>query len=392
MINIYFKKKKINFFKKYNFFLICILILAFLSYLQTIFKALDNSCDLMWHPSTLFWGHVNHYQYTLDGGILFNDCQYGQYGHLLFIILYPLTLLEWESAKIAWVGVNVFLTFIIPLYICKSNNVSFLKTAIILIIFATSHPTRSTIFLGQNSLMILFFIMLPYLSINKKYPNLSFFLAGFSYLKYSTGYVLFLNLVVEKKIKFLIFSIIPSLMGWLFYSYYTQSNLVSNFFDPFKLIFQGNYIRTSDLYSILNLYVFEENNYLNKLAILTIVLLMNIYFLFKIKNFKDNLFKLSIICLMTLVFMPHSKYEYILLLPLMIHSICNLKDKINIFNFSFIIYYFYFNRIIRHWVHYEHVYDFLIFIIFFFILFLNIFHKKNILNMKTHVYKRTRSI
>ena len=181
-------------------------------------------------------------------------------------------------------------------------------------------------------------------------------------------------------------------MGWLFYSYYTQSNLVSNFFDPFKLIFQGNYIRTSDLYSILNLYVFEENNYLNKLAILTIVSLMNIYFLFKIKNFKDNLFKLSIICLMTLVFMPHSKYEYILLLPLMIHSICNLKDKINIFNFSFIIYYFYFNRIIRHWVHYEHVYDFLIFIIFFFILFLNIFHKKNILNMKTHVYKRTRSI
>lgn len=195
----------------------------------------------------------------------------------------------------------------------------------------------------------------------------------------------FLNLIVEKKIKLLLLSIIPSLVGWFFYSYYTSSNLISNFFDPFKLIFQGNYTRTNDLYSILNLYIFQDNNYLNKSAVLIIVLILNIYLLFKIKDSKDNLFKLSIICLMTLVFMPHSKYEYILLLPLLIYSIHNLRDKINFFNFSLIIYYFYFNRIIRHWIYYEKIYDFLIFTIFLILLFLNISYKKNTLNKQAYI-------
>lgn len=176
MIIAYLKRNNI-------FFIILILILSSISLIQTIFKALDNSCDLMWHPSILFWGHVNHYQYTLDGGKLFSDCQYGQYGHLLFIILYPITLLEWEEAKMAWVIVNIFFTFAIPYFISRSYNLSFLKTAIVIIIFLTCHPLKLTIFLGQNSLLILFFLMLPYLSIKKKISKLISFISRYFLLK-----------------------------------------------------------------------------------------------------------------------------------------------------------------------------------------------------------------
>ena len=84
--------------------------------------------------------------------------------------------------------------------------------------------------LGQNSLMMLFFLMLPFLTVSNKYKNLNFIAAGTAYVKYSTGYVLFLNLLVEKKFKKLVLTSLLTVFGWLFYSYYTNSNFISNFF------------------------------------------------------------------------------------------------------------------------------------------------------------------
>jgi hypothetical protein len=51
-----------------------------------------------------------------------------------------------------------------------------------------------TINYGQQSLFVLFLLTLPF--INSK--NYSYFLSGFSYVKYSTGYIVFLNYLIEK--------------------------------------------------------------------------------------------------------------------------------------------------------------------------------------------------
>ena len=182
---------------KIIFIFLSIVVVSF--FIQTISKGLSNSCDLMWQPSKIFWDGINHYEYQMRTDDIFLGCQHGRYGHFLFIFLYPITLVEWEEAKIIWIILNVFFAFLIPIILCRSNNLSTISTYLIIGIFLTCHPTRMTFNLGQNSLMMLFFLMLPFLKVSNGYKNYNLIASGISYVKYSTGYVLFLHLLVEKK-------------------------------------------------------------------------------------------------------------------------------------------------------------------------------------------------
>ena len=47
--------------KKLLFIFLTFVVIGFFT--QTIFKGLDNSCDLMWQPTKLFWSGINHYEY-----------------------------------------------------------------------------------------------------------------------------------------------------------------------------------------------------------------------------------------------------------------------------------------------------------------------------------------
>ena len=347
-------------------------------FIQTILKGLSNSCDLMWQPTKIFWEGTNHYEYQMRTEDIFLGCQAGRYGHFLFIFLYPLALVEWEQAKILWIIVNIFFVFSIPIILCRFNNISTLNTYLILGIFLTCHPTRMTFNLGQNSLMVLFFLMLPFLKVSSNLRNINLVAAGISYVKYSTGYVLFLNLLVEKKFKKLLLTSLLTIFGWLFYSYYTNSHFISNFFDPLKMNFQDNYTRTGDLYSIMNIYFLKENNIINKFLQLGLVLFGNFYFLYQIKEVNNKLAKLSVICFLPLIFMPHSNYDYVLMLPILIYAIKNFKFVIPRYGLYLTLYYFYFHRIIRHIFDNDLFYQSLMLIIFIiFIIFFIAHIKKN---------------
>ena len=362
------------------FIFLSIVVVGF--FIQTISKGLSNSCDLMWQPSKLFWDGINHYEYQMRTGDVFLGCQHGRYGHFLFIFLYPITLVEWEQAKIMWITLNVFFALSIPILLCRFNKISTLSTYLIIGIFLTCHPTRMTLNLGQNSLMMLFFLMLPFLKVSSGYKNFNLIFSGISYVKYSTGYILFLNLLVEKKLKKLLLTSFLTIFGWLFYSYYTNSPLIANFFEPLKMNFQDNYSRTGDLYSIMNIYFLKENNFTNKILQLGIVLFGNLYFLYQIKNIKNKLAKLSVICFLPLIFMPHSNYDYVLMLPLLIYVIKNYKFAICKYGLYLTIYYFYFHRIIRHLIDNDMFYQSGMFLFFtiFIIFFINHIKKNNLLS------------
>ena len=313
-------------------------------------------------------------------GDVFLGCQHGRYGHFLFIILYPITLVEWTHAKVMWIILNIIFAFLIPFILCRSNKLSTFSTYLIIGIFLTCHPTRMTFNLGQNSLMILFFLMLPFLATSNLYKNFNLIASGISYVKYSTGYVLFLNLLVEKKIKKLLLTSLTTIFGWLFYSYYTNSPFIPNFFEPLKMNFQDNYIRTGDFYSIINIYFFKENNTVNKILQLGIVVFGNIYFLYQIKDVKNKLAKLSVICFLPLIFMPHSNYDYVLMLPLLIYTIKNYNFRVSKYGFCITIYYFYLHRIIRHLIDNDMIYQSSMLLIFtsFIIIFVNHIKRKNL--------------
>lgn len=357
-----------------NFLLILFTIVSILSLFETISKGLKNSMDFQWHPSKLFWEGINHYKYFLEGGKMFM-AQGGQYGHALQIILYPFTLVEWQIAKAFWVVINVLLSFLIPFLICRSFKIKAQKTFFIILIFITCYPTRMTINYGQQSLFILFFLMLPFIYTNKY----SYFLSGLSYVKYSTGYIIFFYYFIEKKFKLLILALFPCFIGWFIYFKFTDSDPLLNFFEPFQWILFHNYQKTADLYSLLNMHLFKTNNLFNKFFIIFIVVVINLLFLFKIKKIENKLIKMSLIFLLPLIFMPHSNYDYVLLLPLLILGVSNLNLIINRFNFYFVLYYFYLNRLIKHLINKDIYFDIFTFIFFISVLIINInYYRKNI--------------
>jgi len=371
-----------NFFTKYKFFFLCIFaIISIISLSNTIYKAFLNSCDFQWQPSVLMWSGINHYEKFLIQGNYDFQCQGGQYAHILHVILFPYTLVNWETAKIMWVLTNLFFVFCIPLLISRHLNISKYKTVLLILIFITCYPTRMTINYGQQSLFVLFFLLI---SIYEK-SNLKVFFSGFSIIKYSSGYVLFLNYLLRRDFKNLLIASLPYIIGWIFYFNYTNSNWLVNFFEPIELILSTGYTRTGDLYSLCKIHLLEGKSGFYGYLLILLIFLINIFFIYQINSINIFFLKFSLILICPLVFFPHSNYDYVLMFPLLCYSIFKIELSINKINFYFIIYYFYINRLVRHLVNHDEIYQpFMMLLTLLLIIFnINFYHKK-----KLHIFKK----
>lgn len=347
--------------------LIFLIIISLVSFLETLSKGFVNGCDFQWQPSVLFWDGINHYEKFIKNSKSDFLCQGGEYGHLLHVILYPYTLFEWEVAKSLWVFTNVFFVLSIPLIISRKLKISKYKTIILLLIFITCYPTRMTINYGQQSLFVLFFIILPFLY----KTNIAVFFSGFSSVKYTTGYVLFLNFIITKDYKKIFVALIPYILGWFIYFTYTNSNPLINFFEPIQWSLQKNYIRDGDIYSLLQMYFVKDSNLYLKYLSIIFVFTLNLIFLFRINKINENFLKMSLVLICPLIFFPHSNYDYVLLFPIAAYSLMNFNSFINKLNFFFVIYFFYFSRLIKHLLNIDWLYQPLILIIMILLIFLN---------------------
>ena len=152
---------RLRFIKKnQKIFLYFLVIISIFSFINTVSKGLVNGCDFQWQPAVLFWEGVNHYQKFIINGKGDFLCQNGEYAHLLHVLYYPFILFKWETARMLWLGVNIIFIFLIPILICKSFKLSKYKTILLLLIFITCYPSRMTLNYGQQSLFVMFFMML----------------------------------------------------------------------------------------------------------------------------------------------------------------------------------------------------------------------------------------
>ena len=338
---------------KKKYFLYFLIFVSIFSFLNTIYKGMLNGCDFQWQPAVLLWEGINHYEKFIINGKGDFLCQNGEYAHLLHVLYYPFTLFEWETARLLWLGVNIIFIFLIPLLVCKSLKLSKYKTMILLLIFITCYPSRMTLNYGQQSLFVLFFMILPFIFNNK----LSSFFSGLSYVKYSSGYIIFLNFLASKQYKYFFFASVPYLLGWILYFSLTNSDPIINFFEPIQLSLKKGYIRDADFYSLINMYFMPAKGIYFKPFILAIIFLINFLILIKINKNNDNFFKMSLVLICPLIFFPHSNYDYVLLFPLLCYSFLKNEYLINKINIYFILYFFYFNRIINHLIDFDELYQ-----------------------------------
>ena len=199
-------------------------------------------------------------------------------------------------------------------------------------------------FFIKNKNKILFFLCLPFIFKS----NFFYFLSGISSVKYSTGYVIFLNFLVKKEFKNFFLATIPYLLGWFVYFMYTNSDPIINFFEPLKLSFMSNYKKDADIYSLLQIYFLGDKGSILKYISIAPIFLLNSLILIRINRQSSNFLKMSLVLICPLVFFPHSNYDYVLLFPLACYSLLNFDSYLNKINFFFVMYIFYLSRIVKH--------------------------------------------
>ena len=126
-------------------------------------QAQTISFDFHFSPAKLVSEGINHYEYILNGKhddgpndkIMYD--QNGVYAQGLFVLFIPLTLLEWDTAKLIWSLFNIVLSFLIPFLICKKFRLDKIQTFIVITLFLTSTIFRIHISYGQQTLFTFFF-------------------------------------------------------------------------------------------------------------------------------------------------------------------------------------------------------------------------------------------
>ncbi|MDC3006940.1 hypothetical protein OAY86_01105 [Candidatus Pelagibacter sp.] len=335
-----------NFFEKYKIILLFFLtLLSIISLGGAFYQAQLISFDFHFSPTKLVADGINHYEYILDGNhddgpddkIMYD--QNGVYAQGLFIILIPFTYIGWDNAKLVWSILNIILAILIPLLLCKKFDLSKFQTLLIVNLFLISTVFRIHIGYGQQTLLTLFFLILPFINNSK----LSVIFSGISFFKFNIGYALFLYFLSLKKIKNIVLSAIPCIIGWLVYCLLTDTNLIKNLIQPLQLLLFWD---EGKAFPVTFFSLLKNINNFPQILTLVIPLILNFLIIIHIKKFSDNLYKLSILCLSALAFMPHQIHDYVLLVPLLIFSIKNFDKNISKINIIFIFYFFYFLRII----------------------------------------------
>jgi hypothetical protein len=338
--------------KKKNIFIILSLIIFIFtsqSYIPVLIETISitGSSDFQWGPARCVQEGINHYQAFINKD---NSCkifmtQFGDYLHAFYIILYPLTFLDWKIAKISWLVINIVILIATIQIISKRLKLSYYEKLISYFFIFFCISVKIHFIMGQQALFTLFFLSLAFLKPSKK----NYFLSGLCYVKYNIGYVLFLYLIVDKKIKNLLLTCAPIILGWFIYAYLTKTPLILNLFDPIALLFENFKVLKSLNHTFVGtpFVNLTQNLNFNLLIIITLIFLINMYYLIIIKRFKDNLKKLSLIMLLVLISFPHWSHDYILMIPLFMVSLKNFSlNMINKINFFVSIYFLHLHKAI----------------------------------------------
>ena len=325
-----------------SLFLFFLFLIASVSLFKGIYNADIHSNDFNYSPAVMAWEGKNHYLFMLDGGS-FMKSQNGEYLQALYILYYPFTLLPWEYAKLLWMMINVSLIFFLPIFIGKKFELQKYTLLVLVCLFIAGTPSRNVLGNGQLGLVIMTFLIIPFYFKNFFY----IFLSGISYIKYNIGYLLFLYFLSNREIKKIIYSSIIIIIGWISYSYLTNTNLIDNLFQPLQLALHLK-ITSEFPYGLSFLKIlFYDFKYIDHSIFLTSIL-FSFMLLILINKIKDNHLKLSQFCLIILFLSPHQIYDYILLMPLLAYSLKNFSNgKIYQLNIIMILYFYFGLRIIK---------------------------------------------
>ena len=243
--------------KSINIFFVILTIVLYHIYNPVFFSVFEDwsGQDFQWQPSKCVFEGINHYSsYLNEDGICPKfKSQNGDYAQGLYILLYPFTKFEWQTAKISWSFFNLTLVILISYLICNKFRLEKLEILLVIFFILYSKVTPNNIAIGQQTILILFFLSLPFIFKSKIF----YILSGISYFKYNIGYALFLLLFIKKDFKNLFYSLLLPILGIVLYCFFTFTNPLDNFFQPIELMLKSTTVFNNIFYfPLLMIYYF----------------------------------------------------------------------------------------------------------------------------------------
>ena len=331
------KKIKLNLlFLIYIFILLIINTLVYNNFFSDYILNSANFSDLQWSPSALFIQKIDVYKSFYNNNlknIIFSS-GFPNYSTVSIYLHLFIAKMSFENATLVWF--LLFNIIMIYLYVIlkKHTKLEELKIFFILIIFLFSKPYILLLSKGQFSVISLLSFFLYFLYTNKK-SFLGFYLISIKYSFFPL--VLFYEIISKKKFKYIIYTVLLTLIFVSHYSYIFNSNFFDNLIAPLLI---GKYSAASGVLDIQTLLGNHPKNDFIRYVIL-LIFGFTVFFIIQKNTLRNKIFDMSICSLLTLLIFKHLYYDFVLLLPVLLY-VFKINKKILKYCGLLIICYFWF--------------------------------------------------
>ena len=264
----------------------------------------------------------NPYQHYLsgntDGKIILSQAP--NYAHGLYVLLLPLALLDYIPAKVIWALFNIFASFCIIYLVGRGARLSNTQLIYFGLIFLCSTPFRNSVGNGQQSIFAL--LAFSFVFIDSK--TLSSLLAGFAYFKYSFAPPLALYLLLNRGLKYFLFSLVPGVIGYIIFLFLAEGSAWDILIQPLIVAAgkQGVSPGIGDIMSLARLHFGRDQIIARTVFAYILPPLCSLFFIaYASKTQTSQLYTISVVCIISLMFFNHLGYDYVFLLPIFAYAI-----------------------------------------------------------------------
>ncbi|HTU51577.1 MAG TPA: glycosyltransferase family 87 protein [Acidobacteriaceae bacterium] len=208
-------------------------VLALLSIADGIRNSILHSLDFQWSPARLLAHHVDPWATYLAGDpghrILLNQVPNDL--HELYLAMLPFGYLPLMPAKIIWAAINVALVLLSCWLITHLYELASRKAWLFTLLVLTSTSARVTIGNGQVTALVLASLALWAIAQSSRSRGL---FLGIAWAKYSVPPVLAAFLLLRRRWRLLLYSLLPPAAGFLFFYAWLRTPFWTLLVEPFR--------------------------------------------------------------------------------------------------------------------------------------------------------------
>ena len=215
-------------YKINNLMLFILIIIAFRTFYLSLNTALNSSIDMQWYPTLQLWGlgdfskFTNPYLAYISGDRFLSNGP--NYMPLLYFLMFPFALLNWENAKLVF-GIFNIICFILSAFLIYKNSQNKILFYFLTILTLVGYAFPNVVGNAQTATIIGLFICIAYYFRNK--PIVLIIALSVISVKHSFGVPILLGFFLAGFKKEVIYSCFFSFFFVCLFAFILDSNPIS---------------------------------------------------------------------------------------------------------------------------------------------------------------------